>query len=153
MICIDIKRLPESGSVGLLIDRSRRALEAELAEAVALNDAGEVEVALGANKMSTVTGTLSAAAAAKSPAVVNAKATAAFENRRAMSILLRFTFDARLAEPVAPAYFTVIASPLRSAFAISPTCRPESSRTAPFWLVSTIARTPAPTARPAPAAA
>src|SRR5262245_47379375 len=51
MICIDIKRLPESGSVGLLIDRSRRALEAELAEAVALNDAGEVEVALGANEI------------------------------------------------------------------------------------------------------
>ncbi len=50
-------------------------------------------------------------------------------------------------------YFTVIASPLRSAFAISPTCRPESSRTAPFWLVSTMARTPAPTAMPAPAAA
>ena len=50
-------------------------------------------------------------------------------------------------------YFIVIANPLRSAFAISPTCRPESSRTAPFWLVSTIARTPPPTARPAPAAA
>src|SRR5262245_29501511 len=50
-------------------------------------------------------------------------------------------------------YFIVIASPLRSAFAISPTCRPESSRMAPFWLVSTIARTPPPTARPAPAAA
>jgi len=30
------------------------------------------------------------------------------------------------------AYFIVIASPLRSAFAISPICRPESSRTAPF---------------------
>ena len=52
-----------------------------------------------------------------------------------------------------PGYFIVIASPLRSAFAISPTCRPESSRTAPFWLVSTIARTPPPTASPAPAAA
>ena len=53
----------------------------------------------------------------------------------------------------APNYFIVIASPLRSAFAISPTCRPESSRMAPFWLVSTIARTPPPTASPAPAAA
>ena len=52
-----------------------------------------------------------------------------------------------------PDYFIVIARPLRSAFAISPTCRPESSRTAPCWLVSTIARTPAPTASPAPAAA
>ena len=51
------------------------------------------------------------------------------------------------------AYFIVIASPLRSAFAISPTCRPDSSRTAPFWLVRTISRTPSPNARPAPAAA
>jgi hypothetical protein len=58
----------------------------------------------------------------------------------------------RWAQP-APNYFIVIASPLRSAFAISPTCRPESSRMAPFWLVSTIARTPPPTASPAPAAA
>ena len=33
----------------------------------------------------------------------------------------------------APNYFIVIASPLRSAFAISPTCRPERSRMAPFW--------------------
>jgi hypothetical protein len=37
-------------------------------------------------------------------------------------------------------YFSVIASPLRSALAIRPTCRPDSSSTAPFWLVSTIAR-------------
>lgn len=29
-------------------------------------------------------------------------------------------------------YFSVIARPLRSTFAISPTCRPESSSTAPF---------------------
>ena len=36
-------------------------------------------------------------------------------------------------------YFNVIASPLRSALAISPTVRPDSSSTAPFWLVSTIA--------------
>ena len=50
-------------------------------------------------------------------------------------------------------YLIVIASPLRSAFAISPTCRPDSSRIAPFWLVSTIARTPPPSASPAPAAA
>jgi hypothetical protein len=50
-------------------------------------------------------------------------------------------------------YRIVIASPLKSAFAISPTCRPESSRTAPFWLVSTIARTPPIMASPAPAAA
>ena len=32
----------------------------------------------------------------------------------------------------APDDFIVIASPLRSAFAISPTCRPERSRMAPF---------------------
>ena len=57
-----------------------------------------------------------------------------------------------MAQP-APNYFIVIANPLKSAFAISPTCRPESSRMAPFWLVSTIARTPRPTASPAPAAA
>ena len=49
-------------------------------------------------------------------------------------------------------YFIVIANPLRSSFAISPTCWPDSSSTAPFWLVSTIARAPAPTASPAPAA-
>jgi hypothetical protein len=51
-----------------------------------------------------------------------------------------------------PRYFIVIASPLRSTLAISPTCRPLNSSTAPFWLVSTIARAPPPTARPAPAA-
>jgi hypothetical protein len=49
-------------------------------------------------------------------------------------------------------YLIVIASPLRSAFAISPTWRPDNSSTAPFWLVSTMARAPPPTARPAPAA-
>ncbi len=49
-------------------------------------------------------------------------------------------------------YRSVIASPLRSAFAISPTWRPDNSSTAPFWLLSTIARAPPPTASPAPAA-
>jgi hypothetical protein len=49
-------------------------------------------------------------------------------------------------------YLTVIASPLRSTFANNPTCRPVNSSTAPFWLVSTIARAPVPTASPAPAA-
>src|SRR5206468_272205 len=39
-------------------------------------------------------------------------------------------------------YRIVIASPLRSAFAIKPTCVPLSSSTAPFWLVSTMARAP-----------
>ena len=51
-----------------------------------------------------------------------------------------------------PRYFSVIASPLRSTFAIRPIWRPDSSSTAPFWLVSTMARAPRPTARPAPAA-
>jgi hypothetical protein len=50
-------------------------------------------------------------------------------------------------------YLNVIANPLRSAFANKPTSVPESSSTAPFWLVSTIARAPPPTASPAPAAA
>ena len=49
-------------------------------------------------------------------------------------------------------YFSVIASPLRSAFAIRPVCWPESSSTAPFWLVRMIARAPRPIASPAPAA-
>ena len=49
-------------------------------------------------------------------------------------------------------YSSVIARPLRSRFASNPTCRPVSSSTAPFWLVSTIARAPVPTASPAPAA-
>src|SRR5699024_3173829 len=49
-------------------------------------------------------------------------------------------------------YFREMASPLRSALAISPTCLPESSRTAPFWFVRIIARAPLPTANPAPAA-
>jgi hypothetical protein len=47
---------------------------------------------------------------------------------------------------------SVIASPLRSAFASNPTWLPLNSNTAPFWLVSTIARAPVPTARPTPAA-
>jgi hypothetical protein len=51
-----------------------------------------------------------------------------------------------------PPYFNVMASPLRSAFAMSPICRPDSSSTAPFWLVRMIARAPRPTASPAPAA-
>src|SRR3981081_4584189 len=51
-----------------------------------------------------------------------------------------------------PRYFNVIASPLRSTLAISPTCWPDSSSTAPFWLVSTIARAPPPTASAAPPA-
>lgn len=50
------------------------------------------------------------------------------------------------------AHRTVIARPLRSAATISPAWRPEIASTAPFWLVSTIAPAPAPTARPAPAA-
>src|SRR4051812_23424838 len=50
------------------------------------------------------------------------------------------------------AYRNVIANPLRSAFAINPVWRPDSSSTAPFWLLSTMARAPRPTARPAPAA-
>jgi hypothetical protein len=37
-------------------------------------------------------------------------------------------------------YFSVIASPLRPAFAISPTCRRLNSSTGPFWLVSDRAR-------------
>ena len=49
-------------------------------------------------------------------------------------------------------YRIVIASPLRSAFAINPVWLPDNSSTAPFWLVSTMARAPRPTARPAPAA-
>jgi hypothetical protein len=64
----------------------------------------------------------------------------------------------RFANPPYEAYavsycFNVIASPLRSRFAIRPTCLPLSSRIAPFWLVSRMPRTPAPNATPAPAAA
>src|SRR6266850_3936249 len=40
----------------------------------------------------------------------------------------------------AKSYRIVIARPLRSAFAIKPTWWPVNSSTAPFWLVSTIAR-------------
>src|SRR5262245_24771932 len=47
---------------------------------------------------------------------------------------------------------SVIARPLKSRLASNPTCLPVSSSTAPFWLVSTIARAPVPTASPAPAA-
>jgi hypothetical protein len=49
-------------------------------------------------------------------------------------------------------YRNEIANPLRSAFTINPVCRPLSSRTAPFSLRSTIARTPSTTATPTPAA-
>jgi hypothetical protein len=56
------------------------------------------------------------------------------------------------AHPPILRYLTVIASPLKSALAISPNCRPDNSSTAPFWLVSTMARAPPPTAMPAPAA-
>ncbi len=49
-------------------------------------------------------------------------------------------------------YRIEIASPLRSRFAIRPTCRPLSSSSAPFSLRSTITRAPAPMAAPAPAA-
>jgi hypothetical protein len=41
-------------------------------------------------------------------------------------------------------YLNVIASPLKSALVISRTCRPDSSSTPPFWLVSTISRAPLP---------
>ena len=49
-------------------------------------------------------------------------------------------------------YRSEIAKPLKSAFSINPTCRPVSSKTAPFSLVITIPRTPRPTATPAPPA-
>jgi len=42
-------------------------------------------------------------------------------------------------------------SPLRSALTCSPTCRPVSRSTLPFWLRSTIAWAPTPIAPPAPA--
>src|SRR5215813_12976995 len=51
-----------------------------------------------------------------------------------------------------PRYRSVITSPLRSAARISPTWRPDTVSTAPFWLVSRIAPPPGPTAAPAPAA-
>ncbi len=54
----------------------------------------------------------------------------------------------RCSEP----YLSVIASPLKSAFASKPTCLPLNSSTAPFWFLSTIARAPRPTANPTPAA-
>ena len=46
------------------------------------------------------------------------------------------------------AHFTVITKPLRSALTMAPTELPVSVSTAPFWLVSTIACTPRPTAAP-----
>jgi hypothetical protein len=58
----------------------------------------------------------------------------------------------RTPNPPYRSYLSVIASPLRSALAISPNCRPDNSSTAPFWFVSTMARAPPPTAMPAPAA-
>jgi hypothetical protein len=48
-------------------------------------------------------------------------------------------------------YRSEIASPLRSALAINPTCRPDSVNTAPFSFCSTIARAPTTRAAPAPA--
>jgi len=49
----------------------------------------------------------------------------------------RLLLAARSATPrrLTARYLIVMASPLRSAFAISPTCRPASSRTAPFGVV------------------
>ena len=47
-----------------------------------------------------------------------------------------------------PAYLTVITRPLRSALTMAPTERPVSVSTAPFWLVSTMACAPRPTAAP-----
>jgi ATP-dependent Zn protease len=49
-------------------------------------------------------------------------------------------------------YRSEMASPLRSALAINPTCRPDKVNTAPFSFCSTIARAPSPIAAPAPAA-
>jgi hypothetical protein len=49
--------------------------------------------------------------------------------------------------------FNVIASPLRSRFAMIPSCLPLNSKIAPFGLVSTMPRTPAPNVTPMPAAA
>jgi hypothetical protein len=69
-----------------------------------------------------------------------------------LSRIIPFAAHQREASTATHSYFNVIASPLRSAFAISPTCLPLSSSTAPFWLVNTIARAPVPTASPAPAA-
>ena len=50
-------------------------------------------------------------------------------------------------------YRSPIASPLRSALAISPTCWPDSLNTAPFSLRNMIARAPTTSAAPAPAPA
>lgn len=51
------------------------------------------------------------------------------------------------------AYLSDSAMPFKSTLMITPAERPASESTAPFWLVSTIACAPAPTAPPAPAAA
>ena len=48
-------------------------------------------------------------------------------------------------------YRTPIASPLRSALAISPNCWPDSLNTAPFALRSMTTRAPTTSAAPAPA--
>ena len=61
-------------------------------------------------------------------------------------------FSATTKSELARSYRTEITSPLRSAATISPAWRPASVSTAPFWLVSTIAPAPGPTAAPAPAA-
>ena len=55
-------------------------------------------------------------------------------------------------QPRTNLYLSVIASPLKSAFASKPTCLPLNSRMAPFWFLSTMARAPRPTASPTPAA-
>jgi hypothetical protein len=59
----------------------------------------------------------------------------------------RFRGDAR-SDCRSLAYLTVSARPLRSALTIAPTELPVSVSTAPFWLVSTIACAPRPTAAP-----
>ena len=56
--------------------------------------------------------------------------------------------DFAMLDPRQFAYFTVITRPLRSALTIAPTEVPLSVSTAPFWLVSTIACAPRPTAAP-----
>src|SRR5579862_5094892 len=48
----------------------------------------------------------------------------------------------------APAHFTVMTRPLRSALTMAPTELPVSSSTAPCWLVSTMACAPRPSAAP-----
>ena len=71
-------------------------------------------------------------------------------------VVLRHRLDRdgrrRLSGDLNVTYRSEIARPERSALTINPVCRPLNSRTAPFWLVSTIARAPRPIAAPAPAA-